>query len=896
MKKGIIVALLLSLIMTNNVLLPVEAKSTKKVLEGKYISILGDSISTYEGYSDSAPITAEDCQYRYGEAYYGPIGSQCNNTDLLVSDTWWHQAAEELGATTLMVNSGNSTGLMCATSTNADWQQYLTDMLGYKTRPDYLDKYGKNPDIIAIYMGSNDAAKVEKSKFGSLDAINFDDLITDNGDGTFTYAEPETVAEAYSIMLHKIQNNYPDAELYCFTVLPNAGGDLTTGNKRVAIVEKFNKMVKDVADHYGAVIVDLFDAFQLDQDGDAAITQEEWDQFKTYFHEDPHPNAAGFDVITKCFVDAVNDANEEVVMVETTGGHYEEVVTEKSVDTSTGEKVLKRKAVDYVTESGMKVNYESSLDKDFEDSYTVESSDGTYTAAGGNTKIVHYVDLPIIEIDIPLACEDDPETDVDETTASVVGYTTVTPEFVRGEQREDDNDGSYNYWEITVGDKPKVVIRTSKASVSEFTPSVDYTEMNCIKSDVEPTDTNEMITGVDAVTAPDTYEVETGYDYLYIGSDELSKFFSSYLFNRIIDDKAELVYEDDTISLYTAKLPKSDFVSRKLTVPKLYLNHITVDDGTRYPSFWCSTQLFTLIDRSGNVMSAYCADRNTDTLEYYNYKLENLEDADYYSTEDAKMIRTVTSNGYWGTSEGFGSLQSVKDMMRESGQFTEEEIAMLDEGMAMAATQQAIWSFSSREKDDVFTNCYYSDLVSFYKRGSGVSYDADDSKVAVIVKLRQYLCSLEPTDLGTINSTINSNIINEKNFIKSTSVKLTGKVSTSQNNADEDETNDVYYADISFELNGVIDEEKDSLVMTLYDEDGYIIAKGRIAGQLQDGEVQLTMNDAGKYTFTNIPLTENETAKISFELEGYQYLEKMPYLLTSEIKDYEGEEDVPSQH
>lgn len=92
--------------------------SEAKPLSGKYISIIGDSISTYTGWSDIRPITSEDCTYRYGEAYYGPVGGDFHNTELLVDDTWWYQAAQELGAEILVSNAGNSTGLLYAAYPN----------------------------------------------------------------------------------------------------------------------------------------------------------------------------------------------------------------------------------------------------------------------------------------------------------------------------------------------------------------------------------------------------------------------------------------------------------------------------------------------------------------------------------------------------------------------------------------------------------------------------------------------------------------------------------------------------------------------------------------------------------------------------------------------------------
>jgi hypothetical protein len=64
-------------------------------------------------------------------------------------------------------------------------------------------------------------------------------------------------------------------------------------------------MVKEVAKYNGCHVVDLVEAFDLDPDGDGKVVQEDFARFQTYFHNDPHPNAEGFDVITDAFVDAV---------------------------------------------------------------------------------------------------------------------------------------------------------------------------------------------------------------------------------------------------------------------------------------------------------------------------------------------------------------------------------------------------------------------------------------------------------------------------------------------------------------------------------------------------------------------------------------------------------------
>jgi hypothetical protein len=206
-----------------------------------------------------------------------------------------------------MSNAGNSTGLFIAEyPNNAAWEHYLKEMLAYKSRPYYLGTEEHDPDIIALYIGSNELARYKNAaQLGSVAAIDFDKLIVDNGDGTYTYADPSTIAEAYCILIHKVQVTYPNAEIYCFAPVPSAGGYLSTVNTRFAKTVPFNKMVKEVAKYNGCHVVDLVDAFDLDPDGDGKVVQEDFERFQTYFHNDPHPNAEGFDVITDAFVDAV---------------------------------------------------------------------------------------------------------------------------------------------------------------------------------------------------------------------------------------------------------------------------------------------------------------------------------------------------------------------------------------------------------------------------------------------------------------------------------------------------------------------------------------------------------------------------------------------------------------
>ena len=62
------------------------------------------------------------------------------------------------------------------------------------------------------------------------------------------------------------------------------------------------------------------------------------------------------------------------------------------------------------------------------------------------------------------------------------------------------------------------------------------------------------------------------------------------------------------------------------------------------------------------------------------------------------------------------------------------------------------------------------------------------------------------------------------------------------------------------------DIDKDNLVATVYDSENNLLASGRIAGVLQEGEVRLETDGNGKFTFKNLELIEGVQ-----ELQIYLY-------------------------
>ena len=234
-------------------------------LEGKTISILGASISTYTGISNNT-------------AYNSTIGSNAvyyteGRHGVYADDTWWMQVCNDMGLELLVNNSWSGSSLLY--ERNGTVGAYIDRCVQLHNNE------GETPDIIGIQMGTNDF-QYYKDTLGTAD-INYDGLITANGDGTYTYATPVTSLEAAAIVLHKISVRYPNAEVYYLNISQRVDGT-------DELIRTFNTELKQVVEHFGAHIVDIYGS---------AITMEDFD---TYIGDGRvHPNKLGMDAYTEAF-------------------------------------------------------------------------------------------------------------------------------------------------------------------------------------------------------------------------------------------------------------------------------------------------------------------------------------------------------------------------------------------------------------------------------------------------------------------------------------------------------------------------------------------------------------------------------------------------------------------
>ncbi|MBQ5671022.1 MAG: hypothetical protein IIV43_01545, partial [Oscillospiraceae bacterium] len=229
--------------------------------EGKVISVLGDSISTFAGYIPVADGFNLEHLSRYPQ------------DDLLtdVSETWWMQTITALDCKLGINDSwrGATASGAHAVTTGSTGENAAMHNL---TRIQNLGSNG-TPDIILFYGGTNDLAHVSKvGVFDASSAPTAADLTTKKWDN---------LADGYVHTLLRLKHYYPNAQIVC--LLPT----YTTSYYSNAKLAQGNAVLASVCKHYGVPYVDL---------RDCGITTED-------LPDGIHPNAQGMDYITEAVID-----------------------------------------------------------------------------------------------------------------------------------------------------------------------------------------------------------------------------------------------------------------------------------------------------------------------------------------------------------------------------------------------------------------------------------------------------------------------------------------------------------------------------------------------------------------------------------------------------------------
>ena len=198
-------------------------------LQGKKVSILGDSISTFTGTMPA------DYNIYYPESGDIPNAGQ----------TWWGQ----LLANTGMVLCRNASSANTDVTGNSLALDGSAPGCSIRRIVDLEGTDGSNPDVIIIYMGINDFAR--SRTLGSF-----------TSPGVQTEGEVMVFTDAYELMLQKIKALYPTASIYCCTLLERCDLNGNTGAPAVNLngdtVADFNTQIKAIAKAYGASVIDFY--------------------------------------------------------------------------------------------------------------------------------------------------------------------------------------------------------------------------------------------------------------------------------------------------------------------------------------------------------------------------------------------------------------------------------------------------------------------------------------------------------------------------------------------------------------------------------------------------------------------------------------------------------------
>lgn len=154
--------------------------------QGMKISILGDSISTFEGWIPE------------GNSVFFPHNGAVQD----VAQTWWKIVLEEAGLT--LCANGSSSGSTCFGDSGAQDPMIGSSDLRISQ---LAGEEGETPDIILVYMGTNDV--VQSVPIGD-----------NNGRRAVEEGAVGHFSDAYTLILDKLTREYPSAQIYCCTLPP----------------------------------------------------------------------------------------------------------------------------------------------------------------------------------------------------------------------------------------------------------------------------------------------------------------------------------------------------------------------------------------------------------------------------------------------------------------------------------------------------------------------------------------------------------------------------------------------------------------------------------------------------------------------------------------------------
>lgn len=196
----------------------------------KQFSVLGDSISTLDGYNPNG----------YKVFYEN---DNCVKSGVTApQNTWWDKVIGYFGGELLVNNSWSGSRV---TKLPGREQLFPSGCSDERTAALHInDVY---PDVILVYLGTNDWA------FGAETGEETRYLHVDSN---------ELFSEAYDSMLRKIKSNYPNTEIWCCTLCEtymSSRPDFTFPHKYGGThIEVYNESIRNIVKCNGCRLIDLY--------------------------------------------------------------------------------------------------------------------------------------------------------------------------------------------------------------------------------------------------------------------------------------------------------------------------------------------------------------------------------------------------------------------------------------------------------------------------------------------------------------------------------------------------------------------------------------------------------------------------------------------------------------
>ena len=286
---------------------------------------------------------------------------------------------------------------------------------------------------------------------------------------------------------------------------------------------------------------------------------------------------------------------------------------------------------------------------------------------------------------------------------------------------------------------------------------------------------------------------------------------------------------------------------------------------------------FRLIDSEGDPHYAYCADLSILAKANAEYELVNVLDSDYISNPDnRKHLQAIAENGYWGTASGQGSLSEVRKLV-DSRYWND-----IDDGIALAVTQAAIWTYGNRNGETLGGNNFNNptdpkktdQFLEFYCLQDGGAGALSPEEWNAAKALYDALIQLQPSDAGNVTDIIT------KEDIKDATIRVNEKTGTG------------YKTDLSFKLtvdpsriNGK--EGEDDVTLYIYNGDTLLAShKLREATDASGGSGTFTVSydqETGEAIYTVNGLEFTADTSVTMNLSGKQKLNSGAYLFRSDV-------------